>query len=202
MPACFPAGCIVEARPRRTRASVSSRSPWRQAPTMRSRNDAMRFAYCAPRRSPCCFGAISTDQARGGRVRTLPDRWRGRHNRSPGSQCRLICTTRRLIDDESRACFEPAGGEFRATIRHVPAAEHPECEHFLGREFRAKFRIEVSSRRRCQLIAIAVLHLIVHACGFKLSDHRTSVMDPCALVNRIDPLLPLQYFPDGAATQA
>jgi len=61
---------------------------------------------------------------------------------------------------------KPACGKFLATIRHVLAAEYAKCEHFLGREFRAKLGVEIAPHGHGKYITIAALHLVVYTYRF------------------------------------
>ena len=43
--------------------------------------------------------------------------------------------------------LKPLGGEFRCTIRHVPAAEHPQPQHLFRRQLRLESGVEIPPRR-------------------------------------------------------
>src|SRR4051812_37090619 len=60
---------------------------------------------------------------------------------------------------------EPAVGKLLAGIRHVLAAEHAEAQHLLRRELRLELGIEIATDRRRSLVAVALLHLVVHDDG-------------------------------------
>ena len=70
---------------------------------------------------------------------------------------RRVGTRRR----ESRA-GKPARGKFVAAIGHVLSTEDAKREHLFRRQLGAKFRIEITARRRSKLVSVAVLHLIVN----------------------------------------
>lgn len=57
---------------------------------------------------------------------------------------------------------EPGGRKLVTAIRHVLAAEHPHFQHLLRREFGVEIRVETTSSRLCQQVAIPDLHAVVH----------------------------------------
>src|SRR5262249_3282578 len=58
--------------------------------------------------------------------------------------------------------LEPARRELIPAIPHVLAPEHAEMEHLRGGQLRLELRIEILPRPRDHLIAIAMLHPVVH----------------------------------------
>src|SRR6516162_6694338 len=57
---------------------------------------------------------------------------------------------------------KPVSREFLAAVCHVLAAKYPESEHFLWRQFRTKFGIEIAAHRCAANITIFPLHLVVN----------------------------------------
>src|SRR5262249_16183349 len=57
---------------------------------------------------------------------------------------------------------EPAARELCSAVAHVLAAENAESEHFLGRQFGTKLRMEVAPGRRSQLVPVALLHSVIN----------------------------------------
>ena len=57
--------------------------------------------------------------------------------------------------------LKPLGGEFRCTIRHVPAAEHSQPQHLFRRQLRLESGVEIPPRRFGQGIDEIMLHPVV-----------------------------------------
>ena len=58
--------------------------------------------------------------------------------------------------------LEPAFGKFLLGVRHVLAAKYSEFQQLLGRQFRFEIGSEISARWRRQLVAISLLHEVIH----------------------------------------
>ncbi len=56
---------------------------------------------------------------------------------------------------------EPARRKFGAAIGYILSAENAEFEHLLRRQVWPKLGAEVATSRSCQLVAVALLHLVV-----------------------------------------
>src|SRR4029077_9569160 len=60
---------------------------------------------------------------------------------------------------------EPRGGELLPRIRHVFSAKHSKLQHLLGRQLRAKLRMEIAANGDYPFVPIAALHAIVDGYG-------------------------------------
>src|SRR6476620_7148312 len=69
-----------------------------------------------------------------------------------------------MLRCEPGAC-EPTARKLHPAVGHVLAAEYAKTQHFPGRQLRAELGMEIASRRRGELIAIALLHLVVDGDG-------------------------------------
>ena len=62
------------------------------------------------------------------------------------------------------------GGELLPRIRHVFSAKHSKLQHFLGRQFRAKLRMEISANGGYPFVPVTALHAIVDDNGLPSSS--------------------------------
>jgi len=68
---------------------------------------------------------------------------------------------------------KPLGGEFPSAVGHVLSTEDPEPQHLRGRQLRTKLRRKMATGRFRAIVAIVLLHQVVHAHAF---DHRTILL--------------------------
>lgn len=73
---------------------------------------------------------------------------------------------------------KPVSREFFLTITQITSAKDAQGKHLLGRQFRPEYRIKFFSNRCSELVAVPLLHLVIHDNNFWFFRPHTAYILP------------------------